>query len=563
VSEAKKRAAGAAGGEANQRIEELFAPQLYNENLSCAMFANGSQSEGAVFFMETGLTRWKDRWTASGIPTIPLQAYRKAPMCEAWQARASADQWQQVGRGAFRGNIGVCTGRGLAVLDADSERTVEAVERHLAAMGLKPPTVQTASGTGRHYYLMIRNAPDGNYALLSDEVGPGELRWGAGAYVVAPCSKVGDERYRFVTGAPEQVTSQKALAWGDLAWAVDQGPDVLEFDRVPVELTRREIPRKADVLLTILGQAEPGQELGCYPTRSEAEAAAVAMLILAGWDFGEIRQEFENRKPGHFAEHAKPAWYLRYTYQKVLNQLASTPERLELARCWRGARDAAWPGRGGALEQKSYLALVASAWRAGAWTVRASYREVSEHAGASVAGVHGALERLQEAGHVRCVQSWQMDGSTAQSTTWQLSPMYNTRTVCHNKKTVGFRGEAALAAGGSEVVEAVGAVGGEIWSELHSRSAGLVYDALLDASQSAAALARATGKHRHTVARALTILENHGLAKQHASGGWVRGPADLAAVADAVGAVDAARYRRHQHERERQRFHRRRQELNR
>jgi hypothetical protein len=37
----------------------------------------------------------------------------------------------------------------------------------------------------------------------------------------------------------------------------------------------------------------------------------------------------------------------------------------------------------------------------------------------------------------------------------------------------------------------------------------------------------------------------------------------LAAVADEVGAVDAARYRRYQHKRERQRFHRRRQELSR
>jgi hypothetical protein len=76
-------------------------------------------------------------------------------MCKAWQARASADQWEAVGRGAFRGNIGVCTGRGLAVLDADSPSTVDAVERHLAAMGLTPPTVSTASGTGRHYYLMM------------------------------------------------------------------------------------------------------------------------------------------------------------------------------------------------------------------------------------------------------------------------------------------------------------------------------------------------------------------------------------------------------------------------
>jgi hypothetical protein len=432
-------------------------------------------------------------------------------------------------------------------------------------MGLAPPTVQTASGTGRHYYLMIRNAPSGNYALLSDDIGPGELRWGAGAYVVAPCSKVGDERYRFVTGAPEQVTSQKALAWGDLAWAVDQGPDVLEFDRVPVELPHGDIPRKANALLMILGQAEKGQELGCYPTRSEAEAAVVAMLILAGWQFDEIRQEFETRKPGHFVEHAKPVWYLSYTYQKMLNQIASTPERLDLARCWRGAREAAWPGRGGALEQKSYLALVASAWRAGAWTVRASYREISEHAGASVAGVHAAMKRLQESGQIKCVASWQWDGSTAQAMTWQLSPMHNTLTVSHNMKTVGFRGEAALAAGGSEVVEAVGAVGavgGEIWSKLRSRSAGLVYDKLLDASQSVTGLATETGKHRNTVARALAILEEHGLAKE-SGGGWVRGPADLAAVADEVGAVDAARYRRYRHERERQRFHRRRQESDR
>jgi hypothetical protein len=127
-----------------------------------------------------GLSDWCRRWTSAGVPTIPLHRFRKAPVCKAWQNRTPADQWHEVGK-AFSGNVGAVTGNGLVVIDCDAREAVVNVTNGLKAMGLVSlPTVRTASGTGRHFYLRITGAPNGNYCLLAPNIGSGELQYGGG-----------------------------------------------------------------------------------------------------------------------------------------------------------------------------------------------------------------------------------------------------------------------------------------------------------------------------------------------------------------------------------------------
>lgn len=195
---------------------------------------------------ETGLSHWRDRWISAGIPVIPLRKFEKIPVCTAWQTRSPADQWQDVGRNAFRGNIGILPGQGVAVIDADALRTATYVEKRLSAMGLTPPTVKTVKKHCRHYYIRVQGAPAGNYALLNSSVGPGEFRWGPGACVTAPCSMVNGQRYQFTRGYPEQIPHLTPVHWRDLEWLLsDLEPHIVDLDTPPVRLIRRRMPDKA------------------------------------------------------------------------------------------------------------------------------------------------------------------------------------------------------------------------------------------------------------------------------------------------------------------------------
>lgn len=501
--------------------------------------------------MEHGLRRWRDRWTAAGFPAIPLRPFAKAPMCRAWQLRPPGEQWSEAGGRSFRGNVGVVTGEGLAVVDCDAPETVQSVEMRFDAMNLHPPAVKTASGDGRHFYIRIEDAPDGNYTTLDPDVGPGELRYGPGAYVVAPCSQVDGNRYAFERGSPERIARMKPLRWRDLQWLIDLNkPAVtLDLEAPPVRLVRWPMPEKANTLLQVLAKADgPTRPFYGYQSRSEAEAAVVAMLILAGWSQDEISSEFAERRPGHFAEHARPDWYLRHTYADVLADLASTPERLEIARAYREAANAPWPGRSGARDRVVYLGLLAACWSWGTWEVRVSQRALAEYTAASRRGVRSSLTRLQKDDLVTKVQPWQWHGGDrrVEATTWKLGQCTITTPVSHSGDAVSAQSACVVECGveGAAELWARGGLG---------RSAGLVYRHLSDEPRAATELAELTGKHRHTVACAVGILESWGLAEQQTNG-WVRGPEALESVAEALDAKAKASRRRARHELQRRAF---------
>ncbi len=266
--------------------------------------------------MQAGVESWRHRWVAAGMPTIPLPEGRKsAPLCNDWPFRPSNEQWKAVGSD-FKGNTAVRMGNGVAVADADSPRAAENLENWLNSLGIKPqsvPTVKTASGTGRHYYLHIGDLPESAghaYGILAPDIGAGELRYGPSAYVVAPCSKVGDRSYDFIRSYPEAIRKQKRIAWRDLKQII----------RETQGRTRPFVASGKDPDIRYK-----------YCSRSEAEAPVVASLILAGWSLADIRRAFQKQKPGHYRDHDAPDWYLDLTHYRILGMLAVRPKRQELA----------------------------------------------------------------------------------------------------------------------------------------------------------------------------------------------------------------------------------------
>lgn len=495
------------------------------------------------------LAQWRDRWTAAGVPTIPLRPNSKRALCAAWNLTPTPEQWAEANGRAC--NIGALMGNGLVAVDCDAPATVEAVRAALDGMGLRWPEVQTQSG-GRHYYGRCADAPDWfNWSTLAREVGPGELR-ARNAYLVAPCSEVDGRPWRFVAGAPESLPKLRPIAWRDLAWLLDAqnataqaAPGNLEHP--PLRLVWRPMPERVRALLRASALTRgPSRPFEGYASRSEAEYGAVAGLILSAWSFDEIRATFDELQPGHYRDAPNREQWLARAYESALGWLASTPERMTIADAYRAAELAPWPGRGGGLERAVYLGLLADCWRWGAWEVRASVRCLAQHAAASVDGAHNALTRLERAGKISRVKGWAWDTDTtqAEATAWQV----------HLDRTVTTRN---LYLQDLEPLSVLCALSGaEVWSPVAlGRSAQAVYRLLGAQPVGVTELARLTGKHRNTIARALVNLRGCGLAEEH-DGGWVRGARDLAEIADATNALERGLLRRARHDRQRRAWRR-------
>ncbi len=481
-----------------------------------------------------GLEIWRNRWDGAGIATIPLVARAKRPMCDAWQFEPPAAQWAAVGA-SFRGNIGVRCGGDLFVVDTDDGQATRNVKAGLDGLGLEYAEVETPSGQ-RHLYGKVKDAPgDFNWTRLPAAVGAGELRV-RNAYVVAPCSEVNGHRYRFLSGDPETIARMKPIKWRHLGFLLrGTTPKREACDHLPVRLTRRDMPTKALVLLQLLPNAPKGQPIANYSTRSEAEAAIVAMLALAGWDFDDVQACFEKYRPGHYAEKAKDRGkYLALTWRKVASTLSATPERVGLADLYRQAEARPWTGRSGGLDRAAFLGLLSIAWQFNTWEVNASQRVIAEHAGASRKGIGNALHRLQVNGHIRRRQ-WE---SSEKAVTWHV--------------------ENANLPSSHIIIGEVRHEEGELYAQgLLGKSAAMVVYHLGSEALTASELTELTGKGVDTIRRALKKLATYGLVVS--DGGrparWQRGPRPLADVAKELRAGEKAEKRRDRHQRERERWH--------
>jgi hypothetical protein len=486
---------------------------------------------------------------------MPLRG--KHAVCDAWQVTPPAEQWETVGP-SFRGNIGVRVGNGVAVADGDDEQTNPVLQAYFEGLGLHPPTVSTASRVGRHFYLRVTEAPpDFNWAHLSPSVGKGELRV-RNALLVAPCSIVDSVPYGFVKGSPEAIPELRPVRFPDLVGLLSpaalSAPSTL-LSSPPVPLVRRDLPSAAHALLVSLVTAQKGQRTGRYPSRSEAEAAAVAMLILAGWDFAEIAALFEQRQPGHYREAGRHrARYLQRTYRKALTMLAATPERVRIAEAHKQAPLLPWSGRGWILDLRTYQAILGLQWQFSALEVGASLRDLALHTGASLSGVSKALHRLAVQGLIiPCGQD--EDTETAIWQAWLPQDLDEGREdvakvgISHTPSLVGSPEEGSM--------DPTGIIPGtKPWYYGTSR----VFMALGTTPCNAVELAAAIGLHRSTVSRILGQLRSSGLAlptTTNARGeptGWVRGEATVEDFMKSFGSQQEDCQRREQFRRERERF---------
>jgi hypothetical protein len=488
-----------------------------------------------------GLELWRLRWIASGLPVIPIRANDKTPLF-AWQSKPSDAQWYSAGGSQFRGNLAVILGNGFAVIDADDEPAVEHVSTWLDGKGIISSQVRTPSG-GIHTWLRVAHAPaEVNCRLLSPDIGKGELRV-ANCYVLAPCSSIGNQRYRFEIGSPEQIASQRAVRWQDLLELLPGGAQQVEqLGCLPVRLLKREMPARAARLFAMLRDAPEGEPVERYSSRSEAEAAIVAMLILAGWDLSEIASVFAVEQPAHHAEHKHQQRYLEATYRNVLSDIASTPERMQLAELYHQAQQQAWQGRGGLLSLAVLRAVIAIGYQYATYTPNASERDIAEHASASDSGAHNALARLCADEYLQRLQP----GNKARGALWQIIPSRYV-SISHSINNMVLNAHSA-----QPECDSADADIAELWGQsCLGRSSYAVYGKLSSDGKSIRDLSNQTGKAWATVKAALKRLEQHDLA-EHRDGLWFIGSARAPAVADDFEAESLAVRRHNRHERERQ-----------
>lgn len=480
------------------------------------------------------------QWRSAGFNVLPLPANSKRCRLDNWQVADVNELWRDVGTDF---NIAVRFGgstRNVAVADGDSPRSVAHIADALRGLGAAFLCTTTATAGHVHFWLNVTGTPEGAYRKLSAEVGAGELRYGSGAYVVVPASRIDGRAYRFVhdMDTPLTIAGLRSVRYADLARVLlpVERPQPQERPALPRDagLVRGKLPLDVLVMLDTLADAPRGQQVGKYASRSEGEFAVVLSCINYGWTLDEVRELFDCHHPGHYADYRTPRAkerYLALTFSRAMAVYAGTPVRQELATAIASV-PSCWPGRGGGLEQSTYRALLQVAYTANALTFGASERQLSELAGASRVGVHNALDRLQRAGLVE---------RTGLDADWHTSLWVvnlggvNKLPFLHSCATVD------------------GLYASELWTAM-GRSSGMLYG-LLDAKSGAkvAFLAEKSGKCKNTVKTALAKLERYGLA-QRGDAGWTRGSRDVQDVARELDCAGRAARRRERHDAERRAY---------
>ena len=144
-------------------------------------------------------------YTKLGFDPIPLIRGSKRPLRKGWQIQPPEVMWRVA---PIDANLGLRGGGQVnaAFIDCDDKKvpgTFSNAQMWLEGLGFVSgdyPLVKTASGSGRHIYFSLDGSIEGNSYALSQEFGAGELRFGSGAYVVAPPSNVDCQEYQLLDG---------------------------------------------------------------------------------------------------------------------------------------------------------------------------------------------------------------------------------------------------------------------------------------------------------------------------------------------------------------------------
>jgi bifunctional DNA primase/polymerase-like protein len=326
-----------------------------------------------------------------GFDSLPVIGGGKKPIARAWQRRLPYRLWQNAPENA---NIGIRGGglANVAFIDCDEPRSFENVTNYLAGLGYHSdsyPVVQTASIEGRHVYITLAGVLSGDARKLSEEVGAGEFRYGAGAMVVAPPSVIIDG-------------GKYALISGDFSIR----PELEVKDIFPILCNHETVTERKPTLSRKAVALLHGRNIDSYSSRSEAEQSLIASMVNAGFSFGEVLDLF-NRYPcaGKYAElkakNAKNAerWLLKsYNEAEQWTKTHESKARQAAKSAIAWAESTAWQGRTGAVDQLIYLAHANIAYKAGRLIYAASCRDLAELAGISHMTATRATWRLCKSG---------------------------------------------------------------------------------------------------------------------------------------------------------------------
>ena len=464
-------------------------------------------------------------------------------------------QWESVRGGLY--NLGVrCGGDlGYVAIDCDEPRATENVKAWLAGRGLADRLLKVRTvraGGGVHYWLRTSGAwTSTSSGDLAVDIGDGELRWGPGAYVAAPCSVVGGSAYAIEAGSPEMMRGLPVLPWLDLVPLLKVRRDasmlVHEFVNsgevgaavVPVALLRRDLRPMAREILRLTSLSVPGVQVAGYSCRSEAEGAVVRFLIVSGWTFEEVLALFEEMRPGHYREHERRLWWIRHEYQSGLALVVAEPVRSAIAEQYAASWDWLWPGGGGGTDAAVYRAMLSVGWQFETWRPYASYRDLVLLADVSIAQVYEAAGRLVNAGLVcKCGRHRDLrDGSQRWNLMHELPPEVSQREKsvardATNGSKSGTKPNIYLQVGGKRQVPSCATA--LFVAGILGRTSALVLPCLSATGATVVALSRQCGKSRRVVLRDLRVLARYSLAV-NVDGRWRRGGASLVEVAAAVG----------------------------
>jgi hypothetical protein len=488
----------------------------------------------------------RDEFEGLGFDTLPLRPGSKDAFSRRWQSSDTSRLWRRAPQDA---NIGLRAGgdASIAFLDCDEDKrpgTFNTAVSWLAGLGYLPgdyPVVQTASLIGRQVYVAFLGGLPGNYRNLANDFGAGEFRYGAGAYVAAPPSQVGDSIYTLLSGDYRQLP-KVALA------------DVLTIlgnkDLTPVPGDKSpSIPRRAMALLN-------GKHVENFKSRSEAEQSLITSLINAGHDFASVLALFM-RYPcaGKFSElrvesEKKAESWLRHSYDEAV-RWTSTHEsiaRQTAAAMLEQAESISWPGRTGAVDQAIFIAHCHIAYRAGRSVWAAACRDLGELAGVTHSTAAAATRRLIDTNLLALNTPFIADSAALYQFGGQSLTLPNYFYV---RKCQGLSNHDAFRKGKGKA-----GLG---------KSAALVWQALQGGPATEKELAQMTGRSPKTVKRALLKMANlvdtvtgELIPMVEKNGGQWHALADvnLDHVAQVVGTAGAGERQRKRHRQER-RAHRR------
>jgi len=496
----------------------------------------------------------RELYESVGFSTIPLLTNQKKTDLKRWQTRAPDDLWQEVaGAGGRYDNIGVRAGDGVAIIDCDDVTTATTVLLHLESIGLglgKFPLVQSASGDGRHIYIELDNDLTGNYLRLGNGLS-GELRFGNGAYCVAPQSTVDGTSYALIAGDWQQ---RPHVSWSDLMpllpvkstdrheaseSSIERPAAPAGVNRLPVRLLFRKLPRVIYIRLNWLKSAERGASYEQYKTRSEVEFAVLMSLARNGRQYNDAVAVFEKWQPGHYAECRSRYFYLERSWQHAVDLIAATQPRPAIAEHYNNVQSWSWQYD---TDRRIYSAVLSLAYEAATWSPAAAQRDLNVLSGVKHRNtVRRSLERLSDNGLLRRVGRSMVTKATVYEVVGQ------TCTIGHN----GEWQDVVLSYGSRLSIELESAVWSALGGSTRPVYAALVGHGALTDREVAAVIE----KHVKTARRALNVLQRQGLVEYHIDGRWtVVSSVSLADVADRLGAADTVKEQQRRIETDRKLF---------